>query len=171
MIFKIIESLDRTFVDEQVTEKQALWSQATAPFQSIVPVVGVSWGEVKSLDRDVKIRVFEDVGGARHPFRAGTARSDGEVRERFVELHEEWSSRTMFSSALDDLIYDEAFQRILAMGPQVIPLALDQLHSEPIPWFYALKMLADEDPAEGISDPDEAIERWLSWGRANGILP
>lgn len=37
-------------------------------------------------------------------------------------------------------------QRIIGMGPVVVPLILEELRREPDHWFWALEMLTEDDP-------------------------
>jgi hypothetical protein len=169
------EQLELRADREWMSDKMYSWAYATTPERSVVPVVGLDWSALSSRMGEqtrtkamiVQLSVSELVTtGVTRPL----TRSDQAVRERFDELFADWQARTTFVSALDDLIYDESFQRIIALGPQAIPLALEQLPTHPVPWFYALKILADADPASGVTDVDEAVQAWLEWGHANGYL-
>lgn len=65
-----------------------------------------------------------------------------------------------------------AYQRIIGLGPAVIPLILADLARQPDHWFWALKALTGEDP---VSPGDRGkmaamSEAWLRWGRANGYI-
>jgi hypothetical protein len=64
------------------------------------------------------------------------------------------------------------YQRIIGMGPPVVPLILAALQREPDQWFWALDSITEENPV-----PPEAAGRvrlmaqaWVDWGRRNGIL-
>lgn len=94
------------------------------------------------------------------------------VAELFGLLAERWRSETRFLSSTTDLAMHPAYQRIIGLGPAVIPLILADLARQPDHWFWALKALTGEDP---VSPGDRGkmaamSEAWLRWGRANGYI-
>ncbi|HEV7772709.1 MAG TPA: hypothetical protein VGO48_05395 [Conexibacter sp.] len=97
-------------------------------------------------------------------------RSDEEIRQRFALLVERWETDTTFSSATDEILLHPDYQRILALGIQVVPLILEQLRDKPRRWLWALKVLVDENPAERAADADAAVDAWMAWGRARGLV-
>lgn len=119
--------------------------------------------------------VFELYSGYRayyspQPVRA--YRVDTEAERHFVELAEEWREDTAFTSALTDIILHPAYQRIIGMGPESIPLILRELQSNPEQWFWALRALTGEDPvdAEDAGRVRKMAEAWLDWGRRQGYI-
>jgi hypothetical protein len=90
---------------------------------------------------------------------------------RFNRLKKEWIRGTEKLSILSQIILHPAYQQIIAMGPQAIPFVLRSLEKEPDHWFWALKMLnEDNDVAEGENTMAGAAAAWLRWGRENGYL-
>ncbi len=65
-----------------------------------------------------------------------------------------------------------AYQRIIGLGPAVIPLILADLARQPDHWFWALRALTGEDPvpAEARGRVKAMADAWLQWGRENGYL-
>ncbi len=65
-----------------------------------------------------------------------------------------------------------SYQKIIGMGPAVVPLILSELEQEPDHWFWALEAITDENPvAESDAGDIEASHRtWIQWGRAKGLL-
>ena len=64
------------------------------------------------------------------------------------------------------------YQKIIGMGPEAVPLILEELQREPDQWFWALEAITDEDPV-----PPEAkgkvrlmAEAWIEWGKQRGLL-
>ena len=68
------------------------------------------------------------------------------VQERFRRLAEEWRARSRFLSNTAQMAMLEPYQRIIGMGPQVIPLILHELAGEPDHWFWALESITEENP-------------------------
>jgi hypothetical protein len=63
-----------------------------------------------------------------------------------------------------------SYQRIIGLGPAVLPLLLRELEREPDHWFWALKAIAGEDPVPGASRGKvrEMARAWVEWGRQQG---
>ena len=63
-----------------------------------------------------------------------------------------------------------AYQRIIGLGPQVIPLILAELAKQPDHWFWALQALTGENPVP-FADQGRIpamTAAWLTWGHDNG---
>jgi len=92
--------------------------------------------------------------------------------EEFQQLANRWKRETAFYSNLSKIVLHADYQRIMAMGPDVIPLILRDLSQKPAHWFWALHNLvrAGQDPAEGLTTIEEARQAWLAWGRDNNYL-
>lgn len=60
-----------------------------------------------------------------------------------------------------------AYQQIIGMGSDVIPMLLRELERNSGRWFWALKSITREDPVtpEQQGKTKEMIESWLNWGR------
>lgn len=95
-----------------------------------------------------------------------------QVRAEFERRARVWKSETAICSQLDKIVLHPAYQRIMALGPQVIPLILEDLSKRPAHWFWALHNLVPEgeDPAEGAATIREATEAWLQWGKQEGYI-
>ena len=63
-----------------------------------------------------------------------------------------------------------AYQQIIAMGLEVVPLLFRELEREPDHWFRALHVLtgADPVPPESRGKIREMAAAWLRWGRDQG---
>jgi hypothetical protein len=66
-----------------------------------------------------------------------------------------------------------AYQQIIGIGPDAIPLILQELERKPGHWFWALKSITGEDPVlpEHRGQIAKMTESWLSWGYEKGHLP
>ena len=63
-----------------------------------------------------------------------------------------------------------AYQQIIALGPEIVPLLLRELERSPDHWFRALHALtgADPVPPESRGKLPEMAAAWLRWGREQG---
>lgn len=95
------------------------------------------------------------------------------LSERFSQLVEEWrEQRNPYSSDPASPANCPAYLKIIAMGAEVIPLVLEEMHQRPNHWFIALEALTDADPIaiEHYGDFSRMVDDWLDWGRKNGFL-
>ena len=93
-----------------------------------------------------------------------------EARAKFERLANEWQSAIRYVSSLTQMVTYPAYQRIIGMGAEAIPLVLERLKEEPEHWFWALKSISGEDPVpeEERGDISAMSRIWLSWGRQHG---
>lgn len=98
--------------------------------------------------------------------------SDSEAERFFDELVEEWREGTKFSSSLTDMVLHSAYQRVIGMGPEAVPMILRELQSRPAHWFWALSAITGENPVnpEDAGRLKKMTESWLEWGRQRGYL-
>jgi hypothetical protein len=95
-----------------------------------------------------------------------------DLRDRFRRLAAEWKEQSRYLSNTAQMALLRPYQRIIGMGPPVVPLILEELQREPDQWFWALESITEENPV-----PPEAAGRvrlmaqaWVEWGKRNGIL-
>ena len=95
-----------------------------------------------------------------------------ELEDTFNELSEKWRCETHFLSATDDIVLHPAYQSIIGMGREVIPLLLRELQRKPSHWFWALRSITREDPVrpEDAGNIRKMTEAWLNWGRERGYF-
>lgn len=94
------------------------------------------------------------------------------IANRFARLVADWKrERNPYSS---DPAQDAtaSYLKIIGMGPEAIPLVLQEMQREPDQWFVALNALTDADPVppEHRGNFNQIVSDWLSWGRVNGYL-
>jgi hypothetical protein len=102
---------------------------------------------------------------------AGTTQTGGEGREqRFLDLVALWKRERGPYSSSARLAEHPAYQQIIGMGPEVVPLLLRELEREPDHWFRALHALtgANPVPTESRGKVREMAVAWLRWGREQG---
>ena len=68
------------------------------------------------------------------------------LSERFHRLAAEWKEQSRFRSNSAQMAMLRPYQRIIGMGPPVVPLILEELQREPDHWFWALEAITEEDP-------------------------
>jgi len=93
-----------------------------------------------------------------------------ELERAFHTLVEDWRKEALGLSRIDKKVMHPAYQEIISMGPQVIPLILGELRDQPTYWFEALRSISHEDPAHSAQSFDEAKDAWLSWGQAHQYM-
>ena len=77
--------------------------------------------------------------------------------------------RRLWASLVILLVF--SYQKIIGMGPAVVPLILSELEKEPDHWFWALEAITDENPvSESDAGDIEASARvGVQWGRDKGL--
>ena len=85
---------------------------------------------------------------------------------KFQDLAETWRLETAYASSAYDITMHSAYQQIIGLGPQVIPLVLRELRRQPDQWFWALKALTCADPVndEDRGDLHRMTDAWVQWG-------
>ncbi|MGI8576271.1 MAG: hypothetical protein ACR2MA_13325 [Egibacteraceae bacterium] len=106
--------------------------------------------------------------------RPGEALSLGNVsreplREEFEQFAQRWQHETLLESMVHRIAMHPDYQRIIGLGPDVVPLILDQMAERPGHWFWALFALTGEDPARDTTTIEDATEAWLAWAWARGL--
>lgn len=98
--------------------------------------------------------------------------SKAKLTEQFESLARQWKRETATVGHLSKIVMHPAYQRIMAMGPNVIPLILQEMSKESGHWFWALHNLVPngEDPAEGTTTIKDARRAWLDWGKQHRLL-
>ena len=94
------------------------------------------------------------------------------IHERFHELRDDWKSKTRHLSNTAQISLVFSYQKIIGMGPTVVPLILSELEKEPDHWFWALEAITDENPVaeSDAGDIKASACVWVQWGRDQGLL-
>src|SRR5262249_49511472 len=90
----------------------------------------------------------------------------------FRRLADEWRSAIAHFSSTTKRVQHPAYQRIIALGPKVVPLLLRELKERPNHWFAALRALTGADPVPSSDHGriDAMTEAWVRWGEEQGYL-
>jgi hypothetical protein len=93
---------------------------------------------------------------------AGTA----EIKDVFESLAAEWKKELDPKSNIAQMVMLKPYQRIIGMGPPVVPLILDELRREPDHWFWALEAITGVNPvsANNAGKVAQAAQEWIEWG-------
>ena len=88
----------------------------------------------------------------------------------FRHLSEEWRRDRPRGADVAQLVMQPAYQRIIGMGEDTIPLILSELERRPDHWFWALHSITGADPISDHSQGNlsKMTGDWLEWGREMG---
>ena len=91
------------------------------------------------------------------------------VEEKLERLAAVWHQAVAHHSSSRIRDNHPAYQEIIRMGPEVVPLLLRDLETHRRHWFTALAVITGADPvaAEDAGTIPRMAEAWLAWGRGN----
>lgn len=145
----------------QISESPERWSEFSLADGS---VLGVS-SEAKS---DVNVHSGVDAQAAdstQTPTQVAIGHRQG-ISLTFQRLVREWRLQRGPASSHTEIVLCPAYQNIIAMGDDVVPLIMQQLGRGIIDhWFWALEVLTGAQPVE----PEDAgnyarmTQAWLTW--------
>ena len=94
------------------------------------------------------------------------------LEQEFLRLAEQWRAETMFTSSSTEKVMHSVYQRIIGMGPAVLPLILRELRQKGGHWFWALRAITGENPVkpEDIGRVKKMAEAWLKWGQEHALI-
>lgn len=94
------------------------------------------------------------------------------VRAEFKRLADEWREETGKLSNMRRRVQHASYRAIVRMGPEAIPLLLEELRDRPDWWFLALEEISGRLPVSFGPTHDFSSGRsaWLAWGRQRGYL-
>lgn len=131
--------------------------------------------EMPALPAQVAEARSEETAGAlpevQQPVLGQAAAEANRVEAEFRPLVEQWRKDTRHTSSVTTMVSHPAYQRIVAMGRDVLPLLFKELLEHPDHWLVALNAITHEDPAPESATFNEAVQAWLTWARAAGYLP
>jgi hypothetical protein len=94
------------------------------------------------------------------------------LRQRFDNLVAVWKSERGHSSILTEMVLHPAYQQIIGMGEQAVPLLLEELQRQPDHWDWALRSITGSDPVprESWGKLREIAAAWVTWGKRRGYV-
>ena len=89
------------------------------------------------------------------------------IERDFRALMAEWKQATIYQSSSSKIAEHDAYQAIIGMGKDVIPLILKEMEETPDQWFWALRAITRESPVRSADRGDirAMTDAWLDWGR------
>lgn len=93
------------------------------------------------------------------------------IDEVFRDLANSWRNQTSLLSSVAKIAAHPAYQKIIGMGEDVVPLILSDLaQNGPDHWFWALAAITRENPiTDGMAgNMEQMTEAWLTWGKHRG---
>lgn len=93
------------------------------------------------------------------------------LRDRFDQHYARWKKQTRLLSSRLEIAMHPDYQKIIGMGPQVLPLIFQSFVEAYDHWHWALSAITDEDPVgEAVGNTRVERERWLAFARSRGYL-
>jgi hypothetical protein len=95
-----------------------------------------------------------------------------EEARRFRSLAEVWHRETAALSSVSQMAMHPAYQEIIGMGRDAVPLILKELQQTPGHWFWALRAITGDDPVkpEHRGRVREMAAAWVEWGKERGYI-
>jgi hypothetical protein len=109
---------------------------------------------------------------SRHLATLHSAAPTNVVRREFKRLARQWREDRGGISSISRMVLHPAYQRIIGLGPDVVPLLLKDLQTEPEHWGPALSAItgANPIPASAAGNLAAMSAAWVRWGEENGKL-
>jgi hypothetical protein len=103
---------------------------------------------------------------------AASSLQEESLEQRFASEADKWERETSHLSSTPKMVLHSSYQRILAMGPDVVPYLLLDLQRTHRSWFWALNHLTGVDPVriEDKGDLDKMVAAWVAWGKREGKI-
>jgi hypothetical protein len=94
------------------------------------------------------------------------------IEQTFQRLAREWREETAHLSSMTKMVMHPKYQRIIGMGPAVLPLLFRELQKNPDHWFWALQAITNEDPTqpEDLGNVPKMAASWLKWAEEKGYV-
>jgi hypothetical protein len=106
----------------------------------------------------------------RTPKERQPAFSNAPLEEQFRRLVKWWRDETSHLSVTFRKAMHPAYQQIIGMGADAVPLILLEMEEHGGYWFWALSAITGENPTRPNSSYEEAIQSWLAWGKERRII-
>ncbi|HZV03649.1 MAG TPA: hypothetical protein VE999_01035 [Gemmataceae bacterium] len=98
------------------------------------------------------------------------AANEETLKERFRRLSAVWQKETAYLSSMTEASHHPAYQEIIHLGPDVIPLLLRDLQAHHTHWFAALHALTGAEPIDPsvAGNVPKMVDAWLCWAKEHG---
>lgn len=93
-------------------------------------------------------------------------------RRKFDILSATWKYDNNIVSSMSKIALNSAYQEIIGMGKEALPLILEEIRENPGQWFWALAAISGENPvkSENRGDIKSMTSDWLNWGKKKGYI-
>ncbi len=93
-----------------------------------------------------------------------------EIVDKFYALASDWEEDVAGQSSTAQMSQHPAYQEIISMGTQILPLLLSELKKNPVYWLSALSVITGENPIkpEQRGRIKQMASAWIEWGRNQG---
>lgn len=119
----------------------------------------------------IQMGIAKAIGAPHYAFTyEGSAGATKDLEEEFTDLARQWKRETALSAFVSQKAMHWTYQRIIGLGPRVLPLILRRLEEEADHWFWALAAIAGKDVAPQAETLEAARAEWLAWGRQHDLL-
>lgn len=134
----------------------------TYPQNNIWPISGVSVGT-----QEVDDQLFNAM--VAFPSSSIYLETD---QERFYNLLSTWKEETGHLSILSKKFLHPAYQEIIGMGKDAVPLLLFELEKKPDHLFWALRSITGANPIPESAKGNLKLmaDAWLKWGAQSSYL-
>lgn len=92
----------------------------------------------------------------------------------FNQRAERWERETAIHSSPGATYLHRDYIAIIAKGMEnknvIVPLILNRIKTSGNDWFYALELIAEENPADDVEDFESAFKAWYDWAVYNGLI-
>lgn len=94
------------------------------------------------------------------------------TQQRFRKLAKQWFDEAGYLSSTTEAVIHPAYQQIIGMGEDAIPLLLKELQKPSGRWFWALKAITGENPvpAKHRGKTKLMTQDWIDWGVEKGYI-
>jgi hypothetical protein len=93
------------------------------------------------------------------------------LEPEFRDLVQRWRRDTRHVSSITERSTHFAYQRIIGMGGDALPLILHDLETTHDHWIWALNAIVPlENPAQHTDVFEEAVDAWITWGREHAYI-
>lgn len=159
-----------TFVESRSAWRPAWYGTLSAIPELKISVRDAAASAAKVARADFRKQERQDTSISEIKFTA--KEQPNELQQLFLSLSQEWREATKFSSSTSEIVMHEAYQRIIGLGPMVIPLILQDLRKNSGYWFWALRALTRENPVpkDDVGRIKKMTEAWLDWGKKNYLI-
>jgi hypothetical protein len=102
--------------------------------------------------------------------KSGDQSQAGISESEFRTLADQWQRETRKLSSIEKIVLHPAYQKIIGMGREALPMILRELKTTRGHWLWALVMITREDIAQPGQSFREACDEWVRWGEAKGYI-